>query len=466
MRVEGLTEPVTGVAEALDVVSGFDDGLTQGFARVGEERAGALSALAGAFAATPLGDRMAETVAKVAAGSVGEDTLAALAGGRAAVLGAVHDALLARLDETLGRSRAPWEPVAAGTAPLADNLLAGCRSWLTELAVTGWRGVDHDLVVASAQMTQALLVEPGLRRLAVLLDGMAAELRACCPLATMPRIPVRRWADLWTRAMLLAQPGGLIPATPTGTLSGRLLPLGVDLHEHGTAVQAQVHAVVEPAGGGPARLVRVSVGAAKVDTIVGPALWRLLGAYPVLLGALAEGRAVELAEVPVLASGDLLWTEERAKPGEPADPFVTARLQVPGALAASAPPLDRHPVGIAEPVLLTDYAGVTGDEGAIAFDFGGGRVLAVDADRLPSAGPLTRAQVAASTACIALLRWDAGRWSAQPLAVQAVVKKKAVAVHGGAWALGPTDPKAAKSAAATGDAVAVLRERAGRLLRK
>ncbi|NUT35303.1 MAG: hypothetical protein HOV79_19790, partial [Hamadaea sp.] len=94
MRVELLHAPVTGVAEAVDVVSGFDDGLTQGFARVGEDRAAALAAFADVFAATPLGDRMAETAAKVAAGSVGEDTLAALAGGRTAVLGAVHDALL------------------------------------------------------------------------------------------------------------------------------------------------------------------------------------------------------------------------------------------------------------------------------------------------------------------------------------------------------------------------------------
>ena len=60
-------------------------------------------------------------------------------------------------------------------------------------------------------------------------------------------------------------------------------------------------------------------------------------------------------------------------------------------------------------------------------------------------------------------RWDAGRWTVQPIAVQARVKKKTVAVHTTDWALGPTDAKAAKAA---GDAVEVLRERTGRLLRK
>ncbi|MFD0478876.1 hypothetical protein ACFQ0B_69860 [Nonomuraea thailandensis] len=46
------------------------------------------------------------------------------------------------------------------------------------------------------------------------------------------------------------------------------------------------------------------------------------------------------------------------------------------------------------------------------------------------------------------------------------MKKQPVAAHNGDWALGPTDPKAAKAEARNGDVVAVLRERAGRLLRK
>ena len=46
------------------------------------------------------------------------------------------------------------------------------------------------------------------------------------------------------------------------------------------------------------------------------------------------------------------------------------------------------------------------------------------------------------------------------------MKKATVAVHNGDWAQGIPDPKVAKAEAASGDAVAVLRERAGRLLRK
>ncbi|MGI8335836.1 hypothetical protein ACRYCC_38315 [Actinomadura scrupuli] len=449
-----------GIEETLDLVAGFDDALVHGLARLDERRAGSLAALAGALRATPLGPAVDEAAEKITAGSIAEEQLAVLAGGRTALLGAVHDAQLARLDAALGRTRAPWEGPPSAAAPAAENLLAGCRSWLQELAITGWRGVDHDLVSASDQVIAALLAEPALRRPAVLLDGLAAELRASCPVATMERLPARRWADLWARGLLSSQPGGLAGSAPAGPVSGRLLPLGVDVHEHGTAVQIQVHGVLEPTGGAAPRLVRTSVGAAKVDTIVGPALWRLLQGHPVLLTALAEHRSVNLTDLPVLASGDLLWRDGQATMGEPASPFETARIQLAGALAPAVPPLDRHPVRIAEPVLLEGY---TTDGGVLDLD---GNTLALDLDRLPACGPLTPALVAASSACIGLLRWDGGRWLLQPLAVQATIKRKPVSAHNGDWALGPTDPKAVKAEAAAGDAVAVLRERAGRLLRR
>jgi hypothetical protein len=456
----------TGLDEALTVVAGFDDALTHGFARLTDEHTAALAALAGAVAGTPIGERVADAAGKLAAGSVASEHLVALAGARTALLGAVHDALTDRLDTALGRARAPWPAVdAPATArPAGDNLLAGARAWLHELAVTGWRGIDHDVVSGSAQTVEAILAEPALRRLAVLLDGLAAELRACCPVATMTDPPAHRWADLWARALLLSEPGAWADR-PAGTVSGRLLILGVDVHEHATAFQAQVHAVLEPAGGQPSRLVRTSVAAAKVDTIVGPATWRLLGAYPVLLGALAGRRTLEVTDMPLLDSGDLVWHEDRAEAGAAADPFTTARVQLAGAPGAPVPPLYRHPVGIAEPVLLEGYTTGPHDDGGLGFDLGGVRVP-VDLDRLPAGGPLTPALVAASSACLGLLRWDDGRWLVQPLAVRGSGRRATVDTHTGDWALGTTDARAAKAEARSGDVVAVLRERAGRLLRR
>lgn len=90
----------------------------------------------------------------------------------------------------------------------------------------------------------------------------------------------------------------------------------------------------------------------------------------------------------------------------------------------------------------------------------------MDTDRIPTAGPLTPEAVAASQACVGLLRWDAGVFVVQPLAVETTVRKKPVAVHAGAWAGGTADKAGARAEKAATDAGAVLRERAGRLLRK
>ncbi|MFV2019641.1 hypothetical protein [Micromonospora sp. LOL_023] len=460
-----LDHSPAGVTEALDVVDGFDQALVGGLSRLDAERTAALAALAGAVASTPLGSALAETVDKVAAGSVGDEHLLRLAGARSAIVGAVHDALREQADTALGRTRAQWPAPTTAAGPVDGRLLAA-RSWLTELAITGWRNVDHDLVATSQQALHALLAEPALRRAAVLLDGLAAELHHSSPVATMDRLPVRRWADLWARAMLLTSPESQ-PAAPE-PVSGRLLILGADVHEHATAVQLQVHALLEthgePTGDDAPRLVRVSVSAAKVDTIVGPVIWQLLAAHPVLLAALAGRLSLDVTGMPLHPGGDLVWHDGQARPGEPADPFAVARVQLGEALAPAVPPLDRHPVSIAEPVLLEGYT-ANSDDAGLSFDLDGTRI-AVDTDRLPGCGPLTADLVAASTACLGLLRWDDGGWSVQPIGVQATVKRKKVAVHTGDWAQGPTDPKIAKAVARSGDPIAVLRERAGRLLRK
>ncbi|MCE0533924.1 hypothetical protein LWF15_00195 [Kineosporia rhizophila] len=443
---EALSSPPAGLAEALALVDGFDEALVHGLGRPDESHLQSLADLAAVFADSPLATPVAEAVAKIEAGSITDEHLVALAGARAALLGAAHDALLAGLDQALSRPRADLPETAPSSA-----VPAGIRSWLRELAITGWRGVDHEVAAAGARLVPGLLEDPRHRRPAVLIDGLAAELRAAAPVATQPQVPARRWADLWGRALLMSQ-----SQASAREVTGRFLILGADLREHPTAFQVQVHGLLEE--GEEVRLVRTSVTAAKVDTITGASAWRLLEGFPVLLDALAKHRSVELAGVPLTAFGDLIWDESRASAGEVTDPFATARVRLAGALAAPVAPLERHPAAILEPVLLEGY---TVSDGEI--DLGG---LSLPIDPLLAAGPLTAAMVGASTTCIALLRHDAGRWSVRPLAVQATVRKKAVEAHTGDWALGPTEPKAAKAEAVAGAAVEVLRERAGRLLRK
>lgn len=465
MRADLLTDVVDGLDEALAAVDGFDEALVDGLLRPQPAQAVGLAGLADAVAGSPLAGRVAEAAEKTAAGAAGEDHFVALAAARTALLGSVHDALLVRVEEAVGRPRAEagGDTAAAGGAEHAVNLHVAARSWLCDLARAGWRGIDHELVFGAAAVVSAMLPEPGLRRLATLLDGFAAELAASCPGATREHVPVRRWADLWSRAMLLTLPGaGSAPAV--ADVTGRLLPLGVDVQEHATAVQAQVHAVFEPADGGASRLVRASVSAPKPDSVVGAGLWQLLRPHLSLLAAVSEGRAMELDAMPVTAEGDLLWDDARARRGEPAEVFTTARVALPSAAASPTAPLDRHPARIAVPVLLEGYGVEEGEDGP-AFLVAGER-LAVDVDRVPAAGPLTPEVVAGSGACVGLLRWDAGAFVLQPLAVERTVRKKAVAVHAGAWAGGTSDKAGVRAEKAATDTVTVLRERAGRLLRK
>ncbi|MFM9372258.1 hypothetical protein [Streptomyces sp. Da 82-17] len=465
MRTDLLTEPIDGLDEALAAVDAFDSALAAGLLRPQPAGAASLSELADAVAGTPLGAKTAEAADKAAAGAASEDHLVALAAARTALLGSVHDALHARADEATGRPRAEQSPQDDGTRPAAPqaNVLLAARSWLADLARCGWQGMDHDVVAGAAPVLTALLPEPGLRRLAVLLDGFAAELAASCPGASLQRIPERRWADLWARALLLTVPGAA-DAPEARPVSGRLLPLGADVQEHPTAVQAQIHAVLEPEDGSGARLVRASVSVPKPDTVVGAGLWQLLRPHMSLLAALGEGRSMDLTDMPVTADGDLLWDDAQARPGEPADPFATARVALPTATDAPTAPLDRHPARLAVPVFLEGYAARPDDDGT-TFDLAG-QPLYVDGDRIPTASPLTPEAVAKSGACIGLLRWNAGRFELQPLAVESTVRKKTVALHAGAWAGGTTDKTGAKGEKAATDAVKVLRERAGRLLRK
>lgn len=463
MRTDLLDDPVDGLDEALAAVDAFDEVLVAGLLRPRPDQTEGLATLVAALAGTPLASLVAEAADKTAAGTAGEDHFVALAAARTALMGSVHDALTARAADVTGRPAAERPPVTAGGEEPAANVLSAARAWLCDLARAGWQGIDHELVGAAAPVVSAMLPDPALRRQATLLDGFAAELAASCPGAALERVPVRRWADLWARALLLTLPGAArTPAVSTAT--GRLLPLGADVQEHATAVQAQVHAVFEPADGAAPRLVRASVSAPKTDTVVGAGLWQLLRPRMSLLAALSEGRAMDLDAMPVTEEGDLLWDDEHARAGEPADPFATARVALATATDPATAPLDRHPVRLAVPVLLEGYAAERADDGTLTFALAGHR-LAVDTDRAPAAGPLTQEAVAASGACLGLLRWDAGAFLLQPLAVETTVRRKTVAVHAGAWAGGTTDKAGVRAEKAATDAVAALRERAGKLLR-
>src|SRR5262249_22736449 len=136
MRADLLAEPIAGLDEALMAADTFDRTLIGGLLRPQPTQATGLAGLACAVAGTPVPSPADKAPKKAAAGPASEAPLVLLPPPRTALLGPVHDALMARIDEATGRTRI------SGTAPAprepqATNLLAAARSWLCDLARAG-----------------------------------------------------------------------------------------------------------------------------------------------------------------------------------------------------------------------------------------------------------------------------------------------------------------------------------------
>lgn len=448
----------SGVGDAIALVDELDAALVTGYSRPDDARDAALARLAAAFASTPLADRLAAAAQDLASGQVTEEHLLSVAAGRSALMGSIHDALVSRLDDVTGRERSAGVDESGHAERPTVPAYAACRAWLTELAVGGLNAVDEDFIASAGTIIEGLWQEPVHRRLAMILDGWCTELRAKLPIAALAEVPVRRWADLWTRARILSE-ANYPQYGATDRVSGRLLPVAVDVFDHDTLFGVVVHAVLE--SGESSRLVRTTVSAPKVEVIAGAAMWDLITGADRLRAALAEDRALDLTDMPITAYGDLLWDDAAVQLGGDADPMATARMALPSAAPGTVPPLDRHPALIAEPVFVESYRVVKGEP--LQFDLGGA-TLDVNLKGLPAAGPVTDKNVAASKACIGMLRWDNGRWSLSPVAVLTNVKRQPTVLHTGQWAQGATDPKVARKVERD-NVVNVLRERAGRLLR-
>jgi hypothetical protein len=346
-------------------------------------------------------------------------------------------------------------PPAAAEGPIAV-WQESARNWLMELALAGFQHVEAQTIAPFLSTLEHLQAEARTVRLASLLTGFLNELLEALPVAALPAVPLYRWADLWTRAILASlRP----PLPPTGSkVSGVLTPLGADLRQHGYVVSCDVYALLEA---DTARVVRVTLSAFKVSVIAGADMW---SCFPKethdLIRGLSGHLAFKVEGMTLLTGGDLLW-DGKAKAGKGVDVMkLAAQRLAPGAkdapAAPTADPLDRHPVQLAEPVYLADYKAADGD--APTLDVGDGAVLPVAVQRLTRAAELKAEHVAQSKAMLGLLRFDSGRWEVQPLAVVLDNKKEEV-VFTGSGAFEALTGKSAKT-------LSILKERASKLLRQ
>jgi hypothetical protein len=444
-----------GVAHAFGALDGLDRCFLTGFARLGDEQLSALEALKNIFSGTPLGEAIAAGVGGLASGSFDAAHFVAVAAGRAALNGAVHDALLAQVRAALGRPQPPAFPAPAAPqlSESAAAQLESARQWLTELALAGFGQLDAGSVVPFAAALEPIQADPALARQALVLTGLLNELAAALPIDDPEGLPLARWADIWTRAMLGTL--GAAPAPEGEAVSGTLYIFGADIRRHGNAFSAVGWGVLD--GDGGARAVRFTRTGWKVDLAVGDEGWDALGdKHDELRNALERRQPLRVAGATLLPTGDLLL--DTGKPMIVSKPFDVDQQAAPLAPGQSiqtpvAAPADRHPVQIAEPVYLTGYAAVGGKGKPARLSLDGAELEVNDA-RNPLDSQALINKLPGSHSMVGLLRFDGGAWSLQPLSVRDVIKGKAIDTWIGEKAL------SSKSTA-----LSTLRERAGKMLR-
>lgn len=446
-----VPEPVAQTAAAL---ARLDEAFVTGFGRLASAQLETLATLQRSFEATPIGEALATAVAGLGRSEFIDRHFAVLAVARSAALGAVHDALQAQACAALGRKPPVLEDIpqtpAQAAPPRAAVLLESTRQWLMELAIAGFANLEVGSLLPFQATLDAILGEPALVRIAALLTGLLDELLSVFPAHGAPQIPQQRWVDLWTRAMVLALAPPSAPASRPA--KGVLTILGTDLREHANVVNLVAHGVLKEADG--PRLVRTSISAYKVDVLeIGDVAARLALIGEKLLGAIAGGQAIKIDGMQLTASGDLVWRDDRAVLDAKVKPIevAAAALATPPAKRTNLDPDTRHPALLEELVYLNgpDCA-VTGADTKLGLNN-----IPVDRERFPTSKEVTLKDLAGNKAVVALLRFDAGRWSLQPIAID---KGKPTPLM-----VGSSLFDARKSAKTSN--LAVLQERASKLLR-
>jgi hypothetical protein len=459
MALSDLMTTPAGFAEATELIDRLDECFLMGFSRLGQDQSDDLASLQKTFTGTPLEARLGEAVEALGSAQFLDKHFIALAAARSALQGAQYDALAAQAAAALGRTRRDVvaDQAVETPAPVA-TWMDSTRQWLVEVALTGFLQLELETIMPFSATMEQLQQEPRAVRLAMLLTGFTGELLAAMPMAARTSVTRRRWVDLWCRAMLSSL---ALPAQPTSQLvSGTFSPIGMDLKHHPNAVSATIYGALDVGAGEQA--ARITLSAYKVDVITEEEVWQLFSpAAQTVLDCHATGKAIALKNVKLLASGDLVLSG-KVSAGKPFDRLALAE-KVYGAAAATpeVAPADRHPVQLAIPVFLSDVEGKV-DKKDVVFATGDAE-LAFAASQTSHASILHPADTKARDAVLTgkglkifgLLRWDAGKWALEPMAID----------RGGENGLAFTGHDAAMSNKSY-DTLSILKERSGRLLRK
>jgi hypothetical protein len=416
-----------------EVIASTDQCFLQGFS-AGQN----LSPLCNIFNGTPLANPVSECVEALSTKNFTDRHFLTLAAARNTLQGTLYDLLRQKLN------RSPTT-TSFDLSHTPHPLLDSTRHWLVELAVGGWMGLERETIVSFTPTLSQIQANGRLVKISSLLTGFIHELLTTLPVRSPDEVPLMRWCDLWSTGMLATF--GYKEALTTTPVSGTLYPLGIDLRQHSRMVKVTGYGVLDT--GVQTVFTRFNWSSFKVAAVQGDEIWLLFPQMEMWLESLALRESIILKDIPMLPSGDLLWVLDSVQVGEKFNLFEKAHEYcTEGLIVPPIPPLERHPIHIAEPSALRDYR-IEGN--SLRLNDGTQIRLATTPNALSSE------ELSGTTHLFGLLRYDQGGWYLQALNAASDIGKRVFVGEAGAELL-KKPPK--------NNTVAILKERASRLLRK
>lgn len=457
------------IQSALDLIAEFDQLFLVGFANIDFHHLQTLNSWQNIFAGTPLDKPIKEACRAIETNEFVEKHFSALAATRAGLQGSIYDALQNQICSVLGRSQTSEETQKidelVNQKAISQEIPAhipiwqeSIRHWLMEIALVGFNRLDKTTLIPFIPTLEQIQGEPLLIRQSALLTGYFNELIRQVPMHDSSSIPLFRWVDLWTQAVIggLRSPIGL----PTKVISGNFIGLGMDLKSHANLVNLTIYGLLT--SNNTVQVAKINQSIYKVDAIRNQEIWQLFAHTKILLEAFSNQQTLQLENISILPTGDLIWQGEgklgdKYKLMEVADKYfsISQSVEKPEIGSYYLTADSRHPIQICEPILLRSYQ-IQQTETKIFLNWGEEGELEIDCDRFSIFSELTVENILTSSEIFGLIRFDNCRWKIQPLAV--TVNKKLIYT-------GQNAAKAIQGKTKT-NTVGILQERASRLLRK
>lgn len=451
-----------GVSETTALIAQLDQCFLSGFTNLDNTQEETLASLRRVFTGTPLAQPLSDSLAAILRNEFMSSHFMGLASTRAALQGAQFDHLQQQVRTALNRS-APSEAEIAQTKKAelpshAQVWMESAQQWLMELALSGFARLNAGTLTPFMATLEQIQSEAQLVRPAALLTGFFNELIAAVPIADATDVPLYRWVDLWTRAMIsTSQPAS---STSSTLVSGHLSLLGIDVRQHANFVNLVIYGVLDH---DTPQLVRIPFSSYKVDAVSEQQTWLLFPQIALLLEGLAKKKALQVQNMSLLPTGDLIWRGEAELAGKydllkTADQWFAAERNDTPTLPFT-PPLNRHPIQLAEPLFLDGYT-ITEDNDRL-FIKQDDTIFPIATERLGTLSEITPETLKKSSQLFGLLRYDAGKWAIQPLSIFALKKKRKpelISTGMSGHAILKKPPR--------NNTVSILKERASRLLRR